>query len=175
MPAQTPGSGGTIYVLITNYVQPPTPYEQNSTWQYITTQLDADVGMNIVASPDYRATFATIMAGDDLPDSMHIYYGYSLAPNLPAFLKAKCEDLTPYLASDAIKDYPYLAAPPTYAWKNSIAAIDGHLFLVPIQRHLPIFRATAATSSPRRKRGTRTLGPGTCRRTATTSNACSWR
>jgi putative aldouronate transport system substrate-binding protein len=137
--AEKPGAGGTISALITNYIQPPTPYEQNTTWQYINTQLNATVRMNIVASPDYRAKFATVMAGDDLPDIMHIYYGYSLAPNLPAFLKAKCADLTPYLAGDAIKEYPYLAALPTYAWKNSTAAIDGQLFLVPIQRHLPTF------------------------------------
>jgi putative aldouronate transport system substrate-binding protein len=134
-----PGAGSTINVLITNYIQPPTPFEQNSTWQYINKQLNAEIRMNIVASPDYRAKFATIMAGNDLPDIMHIFYGFSLAPNLPEFLKAKCADLTPYLAGDAIKEYPYLAALPTYAWKNSTAAIDGHLFLVPIQRHLPTF------------------------------------
>lgn len=137
--AEKPGAGGTINVLINNYIQPPTPYEQNPTWHYINQQLNAEVRMNIIASPDYRAKFATVMAGDDLPDIMHIYYGYSLAPNLPAFLKAKCADLTPYLAGDAIKEYPYLAALPTYAWKNSTAAIDGQLFLVPIQRHLPTF------------------------------------
>ena len=137
--SESPGAGSTIDVLITNYIQPPTPYEQNSTWQYINKQLNAEIRMNIVASLDYRAKFATIMAGNDLPDIMHIFYGYSLAPNLPQFLKAKCADLTPYLAGDAIKEYPYLAALPTYAWKNSTAAIDGHLFLVPIQRHLPTF------------------------------------
>ncbi|MBV9579179.1 MAG: hypothetical protein JO057_11385 [Chloroflexi bacterium] len=137
--SETPGAGGTVNVLITNYIQPPTPYDQNSTWQYINKQMNADVRMNIVASTDYRAKFAAVIAGDDLPDIMHIYYGYSLAPNLPAFFKAKCADLTPYLAGDAAKDYPYLAALPTYAWKNSTAAIDGQLFLVPIQRHLPTF------------------------------------
>lgn len=137
--SDAPGAGSTINVLITNYIQPPTAYEQNSTWQYINKQLNAEIRMNIVASPDYRAKFATIMAGNDLPDVMHIYYGFSLAPNLPEFLKAKCADLTPYLAGDAVKEYPYLAALPTYAWKNSTAAIDGHLFLVPIQRHLPTF------------------------------------
>jgi len=70
---------------------------------------------------------------------MLIFFGYTLAPNLPAFFKAKCADLTPYLAGDAAKEYPYLAALPTYAWKNSISAIDGSLYLVPIQRHLPTF------------------------------------
>jgi putative aldouronate transport system substrate-binding protein len=70
---------------------------------------------------------------------MHIYNGYALAPNLQQFFKSKCADLTQFLAGDAAREYPYLAAIPTYAWKNSISAIDGSLFLVPIQRHLPTF------------------------------------
>jgi len=93
--SELPGAGSTINVLITNYIQPPAPYEQNSTWQYINKQLNAEIRMNIVSSPDYRAKFATVMAGNDLPDIMHIWYGLSLAPNLPEFFKAKCADLTP--------------------------------------------------------------------------------
>jgi putative aldouronate transport system substrate-binding protein len=65
---------------------------------------------------------------------MHIYFGYSVAPNLPDFFKSKCADLTPYLAGDAAKDYPYLAAIPSAAWRNSESAVDGQLFLVPIHR-----------------------------------------
>ena len=72
------------------------------------------------------------MAGDDLPDIMHIYNGYALAPNLPASIKAKCADLTPYLAGNTAKDYPYLANIPTYAWRNSVSALDGALYLIPI-------------------------------------------
>jgi putative aldouronate transport system substrate-binding protein len=56
---------------------------------------------------------------------------------LPDFLKAKCADLTPYLAGDAVKDYPNLAAIPPYSWKNSISAIDGKLYLIPLHRPLP--------------------------------------
>jgi putative aldouronate transport system substrate-binding protein len=74
------------------------------------------------------------MASDDLPDIMHIFFGYTVAPNLPQFFKSKCADLTPYLAGDAAKDYPYLASIPTPAWKNSASAIDGQLFLIPIHR-----------------------------------------
>ena len=92
--------------------------------------------MNMVAGADYRPKFATIMASDDLPDIMHIFFGYSVAPNLPAFFKAKCADLTPYLTGDAAKEYPYLAAIPTAAWKNSISAIDGALYLIPIHRQM---------------------------------------
>ncbi|HEY1297041.1 MAG TPA: hypothetical protein VGJ60_28525 [Chloroflexota bacterium] len=129
-----PGSGGVLNVLIAAYFPVPTPYEQNSTWQAVNKQLNADVRMNIIPTADYRTKFATTIASEDLPDIMHLYFGYSVAPNLAQFFKAKCADLTPYLSGDAAKDYPYLAAIPTAAWKNSTSAIDGQLFLVPIHR-----------------------------------------
>jgi putative aldouronate transport system substrate-binding protein len=134
-----PGAGSTVNVLNRAYFPPPTPFDQNPTWQEVNRQLNAKMAINVVASADYQTKFVTTMAGDDLPDIMHIYNGYALAPNLPAFFKAKCADLTPYLAGDAAKDYPYLAAIPNYSWKNSVSAIDGQLFLIPIQRHLPTF------------------------------------
>ena len=137
--AEKPGSGSTVNVLNRAYFPPPTPFDQNPTWQEVNRQLNANMNINVVPSPDYQTKFVTTMASDDLPDFMHIYNGYALAPNLPAFFKAKCADLTPYLAGDAAKEYPNLAAIPMYAWKNSVSAIDGSLYLIPIQRHLPIF------------------------------------
>jgi putative aldouronate transport system substrate-binding protein len=77
------------------------------------------------------------MAGNDLPDIIHLRGGYAAAPNLPEFFKAKCADLTPYLGGSASKDYPNLAAIPTYAWRQGVAAIDGHLYLIPLERYLP--------------------------------------
>jgi putative aldouronate transport system substrate-binding protein len=133
-----PGAGSVITVLTAAYFPPPTIKEQNGTWQAIDTQLNATINMNIIGSgTDYRLKFPTVMASDDLPDIMHIFFGYTLAPNLPGFFKAKCADLTPYLSGDAAKDYPYLAAIPTPAWKNSISAVDGALYLIPI--HRPMF------------------------------------
>ncbi len=134
---QAPGTGAPLNVLVTAYFPSPTPVELNPTWQAINKQLNAEVRMNIVPGADYRPKFATTMAGDDLPDIMHIFFGYSVAPNLPQFFKSKCADLTPYLSGDAAKDYPYLAAIPTPAWKNSVAAVDGALYLIPI--HRPMF------------------------------------
>jgi putative aldouronate transport system substrate-binding protein len=137
--ASTPGAGSTINILNRAYFPPPTPFDQNPTWQEVNKQLGANINLNVVAGADYQTKFVTTMAGDDLPDVMHIYNGYALAPNLQGFFKAKCADLAPYLAGDAAKDYPYLAALPTYSWKNAVSAIDGALYLIPIQRHLPIF------------------------------------
>jgi putative aldouronate transport system substrate-binding protein len=135
-----PGSGSIINVLVTAYFPPPTPYEQNATWQAVNKQLNADVRMNIVPGSDYRTKFATTIASEDLPDVMHLYRAYALAPSLPQFFKAKCADLTPYLSGDAAKDYPYLAALPPASWKNAAAAHDGQLFLIPI--HRPMYSAS---------------------------------
>src|SRR5215207_5747779 len=44
----TPGAASTINVLVTAYFPPPTPHEQNATWQTVNKQLNADVRMNIV-------------------------------------------------------------------------------------------------------------------------------
>jgi putative aldouronate transport system substrate-binding protein len=51
-------------------------------------------------------------------------------PIVPAFLNSKCQDLTPYLAGDAVRDYPNLAALPTRSWKSTL--INGRIFGVPI-------------------------------------------
>src|SRR5581483_3096992 len=52
------------------------------------------------------------------------------------FLQQSAADLTPYLAGEAAKDYPNLAAIPTNTWKNSGVARAGRLYMLPIQRYV---------------------------------------
>jgi putative aldouronate transport system substrate-binding protein len=133
-----PGTGSTVNVYAINYYPPPTPYDQNPTWHEVNKQLNANVQMSIFAGADNRVKFPTIMASNDLPDIMHIFLGITNAPpGTTEFIKAQCQDLTPYLGGDAIKDYPNLAAIPTYAWQNSLSVIDGKLYQWPIHRYLP--------------------------------------
>ncbi len=134
-----PGSGGNVNVFMVAYYPASTPYEQNPTWQAINKQLNANVQFNAVPGSDYPVKVATVLADtNNLPDIIHIYNGISAAPNLPDFFKAQCADLTPYLSGDAAHDYANLAAIPTYAWFNSLSAIDGHLYQWPIHRYLPL-------------------------------------
>jgi len=115
------GMGGTITALSNAYNPPATPFDQNQAWQEINKQLNATVQFNVVAPADYPAKMGTTMAGNDLPDLMlfpgglNVTLAQSGTANLPQFLQDKCADLTPYLAGDAIKDYPFLAAIPTFA------------------------------------------------------------
>ena len=58
--------------------------------------------------------------------------------NLPQFLQSKCADLTPLpRRATRSRTTPFLAAIPTYAWKNSGSAVNGHLYMLPIQRYVP--------------------------------------
>ena len=134
---EPPGKGGPVDVGIAAYYPPPTPYDQNPTWHEVNKRLNAEVRMNIIPATDWRTKFAAIMASGELPDIVHIYFGVRWTANTVPFIKAQAADLTPYLAGDAIKDYPNLAAIPTYAWKNSLSAIDGALYQWPIHRYLP--------------------------------------
>jgi putative aldouronate transport system substrate-binding protein len=134
-----PGSGGTVTAFAVDYYPPPTPLQDNPTWQAVNKALNVDFQMTQVAGTDYPLRMATMMAGNDIPDIMHLYFGITgqfVPPGTAEFVKAKCQDLTPFLAGDAIKDYPNLAAIPTYAWTNSSCVIDGTLYSWPIHRYL---------------------------------------
>ena len=39
--------------------------------------------MNIIPGADYRVKFATMMTGDDLPDIMHLFFGYASRRTCP--------------------------------------------------------------------------------------------
>jgi putative aldouronate transport system substrate-binding protein len=137
-----PGAGSTINVMSNAYNPPSTPLDQNLAWQEVNKQLNATVNFNIVPPVDYPAKMGTVMAGDDLPDVMLFPGGLNVTiqqsgtANLPAFLQSKCADLTPYLSGDAAKDYPFLAAIPTFAWQNSGCAFGGRLYMLPLQRYV---------------------------------------
>ncbi len=142
LPGDPPASGGTVNVMSIALFPPPTPLAQNPAWQAVNKALNADVQFDVVTQADYPAKLGTVMAGD-MPDMMYLYAPASssstlaAANGMPQFLQSKAADLTPYLAGDAAKDYPNLAAIPTTAWKNAGCAYQGHLYLIPIHRYLP--------------------------------------
>jgi len=142
LPPTPPGAGSKVLCYTNNSAPaPPTPFEQNQAWQETNKQLNADVSFTIIAQSDYLTKLATVMAGNDLPDVMLIpgntNSGAAQVQNLTQFLQAKAADLTPYLAGDAAKDYPNLAAIPTYSWLNSGCARGGKLYMLPIERYYP--------------------------------------
>jgi putative aldouronate transport system substrate-binding protein len=124
-----PGKAGDV-TIVTTLSLPLAPYENNTLWQGVAKAMNVNLKLNLVPFADYSfGKFQTIVAGDDLPDLLFVPIG-GVIPELPAFLENKCTDLTPYLAGDAVKDYPNLANLPTLAWKNVI--YNGKLLGVPV-------------------------------------------
>ena len=109
--AAPPGAGNTLNVFVPAYYPQPTPRDQDPTWKEIEKALNQTVNMTITAMTDYSTRLQVVMAGSDLPDTIHVV---GTVANLisPQFVDSQCADLTPYLAGDAVKDYPNLAAIP---------------------------------------------------------------
>ncbi len=132
-----PGLGSTVQTLNVAAIPiPPTPLDQNPAWQEVNRRLNATVNFTAYGSADYIAKIATIMAGNDLPDIVYLYSFVGI-PGVAQLVEKTASDLTPYLAGDAIRDYPNLAAIPTYSWKNSGSIQNGRLYGVPLHRYAP--------------------------------------
>jgi len=136
--AAPPGTGGTFNVFVPAYYPQPASRDQNPTWQAVEKALNTQVNMIITAMADYSTRLQVVMAGNDLPDTIHIV---GTVANLisPQFVQAQCADLTPYLGGDASRDYTNLAAIPGYAYQAAGGVFDSHLYGIPIQRYLPTF------------------------------------
>src|SRR4051794_22440301 len=124
-----PGSGGDVSVTLETSNPPPPSLNENAAWQAVNKAMNAKLNVTIIPFGDFNAKWATIQAGNDLPDLMCTITRPDV-PIVPAFLNSRCQDLTPYLAGDAVKDYPNLAALPTRSWKSTL--VNGRIFGVPI-------------------------------------------
>jgi len=87
--------------------------------QYEPVWLIYDLKLIISTGNDSAVRVPAIMAGEDVPDLFNIGHEVVVS-NIPDFLKAACTDLTPFLAGDAIREYPNLAAFPAGAWESAL-------------------------------------------------------
>jgi putative aldouronate transport system substrate-binding protein len=136
--APPPGAGNTLNVFVPAYYPQPTPRDQDPTWKEVEKALNQTVNMTITAMTDYSTRLQVVMAGNDLPDTIHVV---GTVANLisPQFVDSQCADLTPYLAGDAARDYPNLAAIPGYAYQGAGGVFNNRLYGIPIERYLPAF------------------------------------
>jgi putative aldouronate transport system substrate-binding protein len=132
-----PGNGGSLMAVAPALYPPPTPFDQNPAWQAVNAALNTNFQFNNVPQADYATRINTLMAGNDLPEFLFFTGGLTATAGLPQFLQAKAADLTPYLAADAIQDYPNLAAIPSFAWQNSGSIYQGHIYMIPLERYAP--------------------------------------
>jgi putative aldouronate transport system substrate-binding protein len=128
---QPPGTGGDVTATTQTSVAPPPALGDNPAWQAVNKALNANMKVQVVPASDYPTKLSVMVAGADFPDLL--FFTHDLAvTGLPQFLKATYSDLTPFVAGDAIKDYPNLAALPTSAWQQ--ARFDGAIYAVPLVR-----------------------------------------
>ncbi|MEU8623469.1 extracellular solute-binding protein [Streptomyces sp. NPDC048669] len=120
-----------ISATMETFSPPPPSRGRNAAWQEIEKLLGGRVDITAVPADDYGTKFSTMIASDSLPD-LFMYPEVGGVDNKAAFLRAKCADLTPYLAGDKVKDYPNLAAIPQGAWQSAI--FGGMLYGIPIAR-----------------------------------------
>jgi putative aldouronate transport system substrate-binding protein len=126
--AQAPGDGSEVSMFLNLPGGPPPPVDQNPAWQAWNTALNAKVSFQFYPFADLAPRFATLLAGNDLPDIVATLVRQDI-PLTPDMFAAKAADLTPYLSGDAIKDYPNLAALPSRSWKGMV--YDGKIYGVP--------------------------------------------
>jgi putative aldouronate transport system substrate-binding protein len=141
---QRPANGGEVNGMVLWGISAlPTPLERNAGWQQLNRELGTNLKINMVPQADYAAKWGTVTASGDLPDLLYISI-VPVLPNVAAFLRASCVELSSYLGGDAVKDYPNLAGLPQRAW--NVAMIDGGLWGVPIARQIsgwPMFVQTS--------------------------------
>ena len=129
---ETPGLGTDVIAMTRDAGGPPPPLEQNAAWQAVNKQLNATMKLQIISPADYQTRVATVMAGGDAPDLMYFMTGTQVTPGLADYLKASFADLGPYLAGDAVKDYPNLAGLPTSSWK--LTQYNNSIYGIPLPR-----------------------------------------
>jgi putative aldouronate transport system substrate-binding protein len=130
-----PGDGSTVTAITYLTLAPPPPMEQNAAWQAVNKALNATLQMEQVTGTDYPAKINTVIAGNDLPDFIYnptTNVPWGVITGLPAFLQSKCQDLTPHLSGDAIKDYPNLAHYTNYTWRSGV--VSNKIYAIPVAR-----------------------------------------
>jgi putative aldouronate transport system substrate-binding protein len=127
--AQPPGKGGDVNILTFTNAPAPPGVDQNGAWQEVNKQIGANLKINAAAAPDYLTKLTTNIAGGDLADIFYASVIGTGLQNMPDFLASQCADLTPFLSGDAIKDYPNLAAFPTFRWPFGI--FNSKLYAIP--------------------------------------------
>lgn len=132
-----PGDGGAVSGFVLTGSPLPPAIDQNPFWQELNKRMNVDLKLTITPSADMAAKFATLVAGDDLPDfivpALFLPNGMPAGiANLPAWMESKCANLTQYLSGDAINEYPFLANIPSDAWKQ--CRFNGGIYGLPVHR-----------------------------------------
>jgi len=112
------GSGGSY-----NGVAPswnPIPPAGNSYYAAVNKALGATFNSQPADGNTYAQTIPPLIAANKLPNWIQIPSWLNATFNTGGLVGTKLADLTPYLAGDAVNDYPNLAAIPTGGWQCGV-------------------------------------------------------
>ncbi|GAA3070010.1 extracellular solute-binding protein [Pseudonocardia yunnanensis] len=123
-----PGDGSDVSAMVLTYDPIVPGVENNRYWQEVNQRLGVNLKMQQVPAGDYGSKLPTVLAGNDIPDFVQFQ---TYPPSFPDLLKAKFQDLAPFLAGDKVKDYPFLANIPGYFWDTSVM-YNGGIYGIPI-------------------------------------------
>ncbi len=126
---QSPPLKNAVTALTETFATPPPPMGSNPMWQALNRALGADLKLTIGTDPGYPEKFATLLAGDSLPDLMWLPPNQGI-PNVGPMLEAKFQDLTKYLSGDAVLEYPNHAALKPASWRTAV--VNGKIWGAPI-------------------------------------------
>ncbi len=126
---EQPGKGGRFTAMTPLWSTVPPGRDSNEYMQEIDAQIGAEFRFNITDGNSYNEKLQAVLASPrNIPDFVTVQS--SGIPNrFEDALEANFQDLTPFLAGDAVAKYPNLAALPTEMW--SCCVFNGKLYGLP--------------------------------------------
>lgn len=124
-----PGDGTSITAFLATSTPPPSVHDRNEFWQAVEEEVGAGLDLSIIPAGEMNDKFATLVAGNDLPDVVQVWTTPTPKADL---MSAVFQDLTELVSGDAVLDYPNLANLPPEAWKHCV--FKGGIHGIPIPR-----------------------------------------
>lgn len=125
----TPGDGRPVSILTQTFLPIPPAVQDNPVWSNLNAALGSPLQIQIVPQADYKIKFATVVAGDTLPD---LFFASPDFPRMPELMAARAVDLSDHLSGAAVLDYPNLANLPSACW--DVGRFNGRLYGLPSPR-----------------------------------------
>lgn len=123
-----PGSGSTFTAMTPLWGAIP-PTEGNKYYEAVNSAIGSTIDFQISDGNTYGDKLAAVLASaDDVPDWVCIPT-WNIPPRFDQAVESLFEDLTPFLAGDAVNDYPHLANISTDVWKFCV--FNGKLKALP--------------------------------------------
>lgn len=128
--SEKPGNGGEVTAFSEVPGALPPALDRNGFWQKLNERLGVSLKLTLTTASAYGSKFQTLVAGDELPELAQL----KSVPSLPDLLTARFEPLTDYLAGDLVKEFPNIAAIPTFGWTGTV--FNSEVFGVPFTQPL---------------------------------------